>query len=61
MLDEAQGGWTLEAVRAKFAWMVTRIQVPQAQEWARPLYEVALEHLNQKEAAMGCLGPQVKL
>ncbi len=59
MLDEAQGGWTLEAVRAKFAWMFTRIQVPQAWEWARPLYEVALEQLHQKEEAMGRLGPQV--
>jgi hypothetical protein len=60
MIDHTQGGWTLETVRAKFAWMFTRIQVPEAQVWARPLYEAALEHLHQKAEAMGRSGHQVE-
>lgn len=45
--DQADG-WTLEEVRAKFAWMYNRIQIPAAQELARPLYEVALAKLQKK-------------
>lgn len=60
MIDSPEGGWTLETVRAKFAWMFTRIQVPQAQVCARPLYEAALEQLHQKEVTMKGLGHQEK-
>ncbi len=44
--------WTLEEVRAKFDWMYNRIQIPAAQMQARPLYEMALEKLQKKEAEL---------
>jgi hypothetical protein len=60
MIDHAQGGWTLETVRAKFEWMYTRIQLLEARVCATPMYKVALEKLHQKEEAMGRLGHQVE-
>jgi len=38
--------WNADAVRAKFDWMYERIQLPEARELARPLYEEALQKLE---------------
>ncbi len=46
-------GWRLEEVRAKFDWMYNRIQIPAAHTLATPLYEVAMEKLQKKEASQG--------
>ena len=40
--------WDADAVRAKFDWMYERIQIPEARELARPLYEEALLKLESR-------------
>ncbi|WP_052889236.1 DUF4202 family protein [Thermogemmatispora carboxidivorans] len=49
MMSNTQTGWTPEAVRAKFSWMYSRIRLPEARHWATPLYQQALERLQQQE------------
>jgi SAM-dependent methyltransferase len=52
-LDRApEMGWTLEQIRAKFAWMYERIKQPEARALATPLYEVALQKLKEKENSL---------
>ena len=45
-LDVGNGQWNADSVRAKFTWMYERIQVSQARELARPLYEEAMRKVN---------------
>ena len=44
-MDAGDEKWNADAVRAKFTWMYERIQIPQARELARPLYEEAMRKL----------------
>lgn len=41
--------WTRETIHAKFTWMFERIQIEQARQLARPLYEEALRKLERTE------------
>ena len=52
MIGGSQGGWTLDTVRAKFDWMYSRIEIPEARALAAPLYESALQKLREKEEEM---------
>ena len=45
-MDAGDEKWNAEAVRAKFTWMYERMQIPQARELARPLYEEAMRKLE---------------
>ena len=47
-MDAGNAVWDADAVRAKFTWMYERIQVPQARELARPLYEEAMRKLKSR-------------
>ncbi len=47
-MDAGVEKWNADAVRAKFDWMYERIQVPQARELARPLYEEAMRKLESR-------------
>ncbi len=38
--------WDADAVRAKFTWMYERIQIPQARELARPMYDEAMRKVE---------------
>ena len=40
--------WNADAVCAKFRWMYERIQVPQARDLARPLYDEAMRKLESR-------------
>lgn len=42
--------WDADAVGAKFTWMYERIQIPQARELARPLYDEAMRKLESRIA-----------
>ncbi len=47
-MDAGDEKWNAEAVGDKFTWMYERIQVPEASELARPLYEEAMQKLESK-------------
>ncbi len=49
-MDAGDALWNADAVDAKFTWMYERIQVPQARELARPLYEEAMHKLKIRTA-----------
>ncbi len=49
-MDAGDALWNADAVDAKFTWMYERIQVPQARELARPLYEEAMRKLKIRTA-----------
>ena len=49
-MDAGDERWNADAVDAKFTWMYERIQVPQARELARPLYEEAMRKLKSRTA-----------
>ena len=50
-LDAGNTQWDADAVRAKFTWMYERIQIAQARELARPLYEEAMRKLENRITA----------
>lgn len=45
-------GWTPEWVHDKFDWMYNRIRIPTAHTLATPLYKVAMEKLQKKDAEL---------
>ncbi|MHB8599028.1 MAG: HD domain-containing protein [Ktedonobacteraceae bacterium] len=45
-LDAGNSVWDADAVRAKFIWMYERIQIPQARELARPMYDEAMRKVG---------------
>lgn len=45
-MDAGDEKWNADAVRAKFTWMYERIQIPQAIELARPMYQEAMRKLE---------------
>lgn len=45
-MDAGDEKWNAGAVRAKFTWMYERIQIPQARDLAKPLYEKAIRKLT---------------
>jgi hypothetical protein len=47
-MDAGDDKWNADAVRAKFDWMYERIQIPQARDLARPLYEEAMRKLESR-------------
>jgi hypothetical protein len=47
-MDAGDEKWNTSAVRAKFTWMYERIQVPQARDIARPMYEEAMRKLESR-------------
>ena len=47
-MDAGNEKWNADAVRAKFSWMYERIQIPQARDLARPLYEEAMRKLESR-------------
>ena len=47
-MDAGDEKWNADAVRAKFTWMYERIQIPQARDLARPLYEEAMRKLESR-------------
>jgi hypothetical protein len=47
-MDAGDEKWDADAVRAKFTWMYERIQIPQARDLARPLYEEAMRKLESR-------------
>jgi hypothetical protein len=47
-MDAGVEQWDADAVEAKFTWMYERIQVPQARELAKPLYEEAMRKLKSR-------------
>jgi uncharacterized protein DUF4202 len=49
-MDAGDELWNADAVEAKFTWMYERIQVAQARELARPLYEEAMRKLKSRTA-----------
>ncbi len=49
-MDAGDEKWNADAVHAKFTWMYERIQVPQADVLARPLYEEAMRKLESRTA-----------
>jgi hypothetical protein len=49
-MDAGDEQWNADAVDDKFTWMYERIQVPQARELARPLYEEAMHKLKSRTA-----------
>lgn len=48
-LNAGHSLWDAEAVSAKFTWMYERIQIPQARELARPMYEEAMLKLESRK------------
>ncbi len=50
-IDAPTDSWTYESVQAKFDWMYNRIQIPEAQALATPLYEDAMQKLRMKQAS----------
>ncbi len=51
-IDAPNDSWTPESVRAKFDWMYNRIQIPEAQGLATPLYEDAIRKLQMRETVV---------
>ena len=49
-MDAGDELWNADAVDAKFTWMYERIQISQAGELARPLYEEAMRKLKVRTA-----------
>ncbi len=49
-MDAGDERWNADAVDAKFTWMYERIQIPQARELAKPLYEEAMRKLKSRTA-----------
>src|SRR6266513_3026076 len=49
-IDAGDEKWNADAVRDKFTWMYERIQIHQARELARPLYEDAMRKLESRIA-----------
>jgi hypothetical protein len=49
-MDAGDEKWNADAVRAKFTWMYERIQVPQACDLAKPMYEEAMRKLESRTA-----------
>jgi len=49
-MDAGDEKWNADAVRAKFTWMYERIQIPQAIELARPMYQEAMHKLEGRSA-----------
>jgi hypothetical protein len=47
-MDAGDEKWNADAVRAKFSWMYERIQIPQARELARPMYEEAMRKVESR-------------
>ncbi|HEY6284982.1 MAG TPA: DUF4202 family protein [Ktedonobacteraceae bacterium] len=47
-MDAGNAVWDADAVVAKFTWMYERIQVLQARELARPMYEEAMRKLESR-------------
>jgi hypothetical protein len=47
-MDAGDAKWNVDAVRAKFTWMYERIQIHQARDLARPLYEEAMSKLESR-------------
>jgi Domain of unknown function (DUF4202) len=47
-MDAGDDKWNADAVRAKFTWMYERIQVLQARELAKPMYEEAMRKLESR-------------
>jgi hypothetical protein len=45
-LEAGNSVWDADAVRAKFIWMYERIQIPQARELARPMYDEAMRKVG---------------
>lgn len=48
-MDAGDEKWNADAVRAKFIWMYERIQVQQARDLARPMYEEAMRKLESRK------------
>lgn len=49
-MDADDEKWNASAVRAKFTWMYERIQISQARDLARPMYEEAMRKLESRSA-----------
>jgi hypothetical protein len=49
-MDAGDERWNADAVDAKFTWMYERIQILQARELAKPLYEEAMRKLKSRTA-----------
>ena len=49
-MDAGDEKWNADAVGDKFTWMYERIQVPQARDLARPLYDEAVRKLESRTA-----------
>src|SRR6266566_5179048 len=49
-MDAGDERWNADAVDAKFTWMYERIQIQQARELAKPLYEEAMRKLKSRTA-----------
>ena len=47
-MDSGSAVWDADAVGAKFTWMYDRIQVSQARDLARPMYEEAMRKLKSR-------------
>ena len=47
-VDAGDTKWNADAVHAKVNWMYERIQIPQARDLARPLYEEAIRKLESR-------------
>jgi hypothetical protein len=47
-MDAGDEKWNADAARAKFTWMYERIQIPEARDLARPLYEEAMRKLESR-------------
>lgn len=47
-MDAGDEKWNADAVHAKFTWMYERIQIPQARDLARPMYEHAIRKLESR-------------
>ncbi len=47
-MDTGDDKWNADAVRAKFIWMYERIQISQARDLARPLYDEAMRKLKSR-------------
>jgi hypothetical protein len=48
-MDAGDDKWNAHAVHAKFTWMYERIQIPQARDLARPMYEEAIRKLESRK------------
>lgn len=48
LMDAGDEKWDADALRAKFRWMYERIQIAEARELARPLYQEAIHKLESR-------------